>query len=128
MALSLGSGDFRGGNVFKLGDTLLEVFPFQREERERETAKLPSIMFSPRCRERASDLIVTSPALYYAGKNGKYATSVRPLLKKPAPPAAAAAGNAVALGRDVGNLSRDFTRVHVFIPTGAGGSTVQRGK
>lgn len=71
MALSLGSGDFRGGNVFKLGDTLLEVFPFQREDGR--TAKLPSIMFSPRS-ERASDLIVTSPALsaslppLYAGK------------------------------------------------------------
>ena len=113
MALSLGSGDFRGGNVFKLGDTLLEVFPFQRGRgRGEATAKLPSIMFSaPSLSAAASDLIVTSPSVRFmpGGKNGKYATSVRPSLKKP------------ARSHD-GFGGEPFKGFHaaVFIPTGAG--------
>ena len=60
----------------------------ERKEGEGEaTAKLPSIMFSaPSLSAAASDLIVTSPSVRFmpGGKNGKYATSVRPSLKKPA--------------------------------------------
>ena len=72
MALSLGSGDFRGGNVFKLGDTLLEVFPFQRGRgRGEATAKLPSIMFSApslRCSSERFDRHLSVVRPLYAGR------------------------------------------------------------
>ena len=111
MALSLGSGDFRGGNVFKLGDTLLEVFPFQRG-RGRGDGQTTIYHVLCSLAAAASDLIVTSPSsvrFMPGGKNGKYATSVRPSLKKP------------ARSHD-GFGGEPFKGFHaaVFIPTGAG--------
>ena len=103
MALSLGSGDFRGGNVFKLGDTLLEVFPFQREDGQTTIYHVLCSLAAA-----ASDLIVTSPSVLPSAlcRAGKMENMRRPLdhhLKN-------------LLARTtvlVGNLLRDFTRLYL---------------
>ena len=93
--------------------TLFWKFSLFKEGEGEATAKLPSIMFSaPSLSAAASDLIVTSPSsvrFMPGGKNGKYATSVRPSLKKP------------ARSHD-GFGGEPFKGFHatVFIPTGAG--------